>query len=67
MSNPFLTPGAFVINPAQKSWGLGQIQSSIGNKITVNFEQAGKVVLNIDHVALELVDSEDNSWRLPDA
>jgi hypothetical protein len=67
MSNPFLTPGAFVINRLELSWGLGQIQSAIGNKITVNFEQVGKVVVNSDYVNLEIVDAEDNSWRSPDA
>jgi hypothetical protein len=67
MSNPFLTPGAFVINRSQLAWGLGQIQSAIGSKVTVNFEQVGKLVLNTDHVTLDVVDAEDNSWRSPDA
>jgi len=67
MTNPFLTPGAFVINRLELSWGLGQIQSAIGNKITVNFEQVGKLVLNTDHVTLDVIDAEDNSWRNTDA
>ena len=67
MSNPFLTPGSFVINRSQLRWGLGQIQSAIGNKVTVNFEQAGKVVVNTEYVSLEVVDADDNSWRPSDA
>ena len=35
-------PGDFVINPKNKNWGLGQIQSIIKNKVTVNFENVGK-------------------------
>ena len=36
-----LEPGDFVINPLNKSWGIGQIQSIINNKATVNFENKG--------------------------
>ena len=35
-------PGDKVINPANKSWGIGQVQSIIKDKVTVNFENAGK-------------------------
>ena len=35
-------PGDYVTNPANKDWGLGQVQSIIGNKVTVNFENFGK-------------------------
>ena len=48
-------PGDFVINPLDKSWGIGQIQSIIRNKITVNFENKGKLVINIKEVILEKV------------
>ena len=34
-------PGDYVINPNDKSWGMGQIQSIINNKVTVNFENVG--------------------------
>ena len=37
-------PGDFVINPKNTSWGTGQIQSVIKNKVTVNFENVGKKV-----------------------
>ena len=48
-------PGDHVINPANKNWGIGQIQSIIGNKVTVNFENFGKRVINVDYVTLEKV------------
>ena len=46
-------PGDFVINPNNKDWGTGQIQSIINNKITVNFENTGKKVINGNEVILE--------------
>ena len=48
-------PGDYVINPQNKDWGIGQIQSIINNKITVNFENAGKKVINAKEVVLEKV------------
>ena len=50
-----LEPGDFVINPFNKSWGIGQIQSIIKNKATVNFENKGKLVINIEEIILEKV------------
>ena len=38
-------PGDYVTNPANKEWGVGQVQSIIGNKVTVNFEHSGKKLL----------------------
>ncbi|WP_439612398.1 DUF3553 domain-containing protein [Reyranella sp.] len=54
--NGLLSPGDFVLHPSQPDWGLGQIQSMIGHRITVNFENAGKVV--IDGNVIELVPDE---------
>ena len=48
-------PGDYVINPNYKDWGIGQIQTIIKNKVTVNFENAGKKVINIDEIILERV------------
>jgi len=48
-------PGDYVINPNEKGWGIGQIQSIINNKVTVNFENTGKQVLNIKEVLLEKI------------
>ena len=53
-----LTPGLFVINKNNKNWGLGQIQSSIRNIITVNFENVGKKVINANEINLEIVKSD---------
>ncbi len=53
MMNALLEPGMMVRHPGQADWGLGQVQSNIGNRITVNFEHAGKVV--IDGRQIELV------------
>ena len=48
-------PGDFVTNPNNKDWGIGQIQSIINNKITVNFENTGKKVINANEIILEKV------------
>ena len=47
-----LEPGNFVVNPSQKDWGTGQIQSIIKNKATINFENVGKKVINIKNIVL---------------
>ena len=46
-------PGDKVINPNNKDWGVGQFQSSIKEKVTVNFENAGKKVINAKNIELE--------------
>ena len=51
-------PGDYVINPANKNWGLGQVQSIIGTKVTVNFENYGKRVINVENINLEKVSDE---------
>jgi len=50
-----LEPGMLVRHPQREDWGLGQVQSCIGARITVNFEHAGKQVLDARHVALIIV------------
>ncbi len=55
-----LTPGALVRHPEQPDWGLGQVQSAIGHRITVNFEHQGKVVIDSRHVRLEVVRSAED-------
>ena len=42
-----------VRHPDRPDWGLGQVQSVIGRKITVNFEHAGKVVIDGSRISLE--------------
>ena len=51
-------PGDYVKNPAKREWGIGQVQSIIDNKVTVNFENFGKRVINIENVKLEKVENE---------
>lgn len=53
--NSILVPGTFVRHPTQPDWGSGQVQSNIGDKITVNFEHSGKVVIDSTHIGLVLV------------
>ena len=47
--------GDYVINPSNKDWGIGQIQSIVKNKVTVNFENKGKQVINIVEVTLNRI------------
>ena len=53
-----LEPGNFVINSAEKGWGIGQVQSIIKNKATVNFQNVGKQVINLENVNLEKGENE---------
>ena len=46
-------PGDKVVNPTNKEWGIGQVQSIINGKITVNFENVGKIVINSKNIRLE--------------
>ena len=48
-------PGDYVKHPNNKDWGIGQIQSIYKNKITVNFENSGKKVINAKEIILEKV------------
>ena len=50
-------PGDKVINPNQKDWGVGQVQSIIKGKVTVNFENIGKKVINSNIVELVRLNS----------
>ncbi len=56
LGNAMLSPGDFVRHPARDDWGLGQIQSMIGHRITVNFENAGKVVIDGNVIELAAAD-----------
>ncbi len=50
-------PGDKVINPKNKDWGIGQVQSVINGKITVNFENVGKKVINENNIKLEKINN----------
>ncbi|WP_211863440.1 DUF3553 domain-containing protein [Neoroseomonas soli] len=47
-----------VRHPACPDWGIGQVQSVVGDRITVNFEHAGKVLINAAVIELEIVEDE---------
>ena len=53
-----LEPGDFVSHPTESSWGIGQIQSIIKNRVTVNFQHSGKKVINLDNIRLEKMNNE---------
>jgi FKBP-type peptidyl-prolyl cis-trans isomerase 2 len=59
-----LVPGMRVRHPGEPDWGVGQIQSIIGPRITVNFEHAGKRLIN--GAVVELVEAEDDPPDSPD-
>ena len=54
-----LVPGTFVRHPDQPDWGLGQVQSAIGDRVTVNFEHRGKQLINTAVISLVIVMDED--------
>ena len=51
-------PGDKVINPLNKEWGIGQVQSIIKEKVTVNFENVGKTVINTKIIELKKIYNE---------
>jgi len=53
--NSILTPGMRVSHPDRPDWGVGQVQSNIAGRVTVNFPDAGKVVIDCARVELILV------------
>lgn len=58
-----LVPGTRVRHPAEPDWGVGQVQSAIGTRVTVNFENAGKRLINSAIVQLEEVDEDGPARR----
>ena len=52
-------PGDKVINPLNKEWGIGQIQSIINEKITVNFENVGKKIINSSNIILRKLEKNE--------
>jgi hypothetical protein len=55
VTDPFIEPGALVRHPEQAAWGLGQVQTVVGARVTVNFEDAGKRVIDTNRVRLTYV------------
>lgn len=58
--NISLTPGDRVRHPAAPDWGVGQVQSVDGDRVTVNFEHAGKQLILVNIVALVAISEEDD-------
>ena len=54
-----IVPGTLVRHPSEPDWGLGQVQSVDGNRITVNFENAGKHLINGEVIDLVTVTDEE--------
>ena len=52
-------PGDKVLNPKNEDWGIGQIQSIIRQKITVNFQNVGKKVINSNNIDLKKVNDKN--------
>ena len=53
--NAFLAPGMLVRHPGFAQWGVGQVQSNVGGRVTVNFRAEGKVVIDSSRIELEPV------------
>lgn len=53
-----LAPGDYVRHPDKPEWGLGQVQSAIGNRVTVNFEHAGKLLIDVGAIELRPADPD---------
>jgi FKBP-type peptidyl-prolyl cis-trans isomerase 2 len=51
-------PGQRVRHPTQPDWGAGQVQSVVGDRVTVNFEHTGKVLVNVAAVPLTILDDD---------
>jgi hypothetical protein len=51
-------PGDKVFNPNNKDWGIGQVQSIIKEKVTVNFQNMGKKVINCNNIELMKVNDK---------
>ena len=51
-------PGDYVVNPSQKDWGVGQVQSVAKKRVTVNFQNQGKQVINPEIIKLEKINKK---------
>lgn len=51
-----MVPGQFVRHPDEPGWGLGQVQSVVGARVTVNFPHQGKVLIDTELVMLDVVE-----------
>ena len=56
-------PGDKVFNPLAKEWGIGQVQSIIKEKVTVNFQNVGKKVINSNNIVLKKINNRNEYWK----
>lgn len=56
-----LVPGDFVRHPRQPDWGRGQVQSVVGNRVTINFENVGKLLIDTSVIELERVSGDSEA------
>ena len=52
-------PGDKVFNPKNRDWGIGQVQSIIKDKITVNFQNVGKKVIYAENIELKKINEQN--------
>ena len=64
MSNLF-EPGTYVTLAGAPDWGIGQVQCVVGSRVTVNFEHAGKRLINTAHADLRTVARDDIEHQEP--
>ena len=62
-----LAPGVFIRNPDRPEWGLGQVQSAVGDRVTVNFENAGKLSISAKSVPLVLAEAGSSRAAVSDS
>ena len=53
-----LVPGVYVRHPDAPDWGIGQVQSCVGTRVTVNFEERGKVLIDTSVIGLVAADAD---------
>jgi len=53
------SPGQYVRLPSEPNWGIGQVQSSVADRVTVNFEHAGKQLIVVGVVQLVAVSEQE--------
>ncbi len=61
--DPFIEPGALVRHPDRADWGLGQVQSVAGRRVTVDFEDGGKQTIDASVVRLIYVGDDPRDRR----
>lgn len=54
----WIEPGMRVTHPTQPDWGVGQVQSVVGDRVTVNFEHRGKILVNVAVIDLQINDTD---------